>query len=85
MKINNNNKIVLLIDGHYLMFRSWFGIPNPMINNNGIEVRAIYGFIVLGLGYLVTETLGIDFDIKVILLPIALFLLTKRVLRYKKS
>ncbi len=48
-------------------------------------VRAIYGFIVLGLGYLVTETLGIDFDIKVILLPIALFLLTKRVLRYKKS
>ena len=44
MKINNNNKIVLLIDGHYLMFRSWFGIPNPMINNNGIEVRAIYGF-----------------------------------------
>ena len=26
------------------MFRSWFGIPNPMINNNGIEVRAIYGF-----------------------------------------
>ena len=44
MKINNNSKIVLLIDGHYLMFRSWFGIPNPMINNNGIEVRAIYGF-----------------------------------------
>jgi len=44
MKINNNNKIVLLIDGHYLMFRSWFGIPNPMINNNGVEVRAIYGF-----------------------------------------
>ena len=44
MKINNNNKIVLLIDGHYLMFRSWFGIPNPMINSNGIEVRAIYGF-----------------------------------------
>ncbi|MBU93161.1 MAG: DNA polymerase I [Chloroflexi bacterium] len=44
MKINNNNKIVLLIDGHYLMFRSWFGIPNPMINKNGIEVRAIYGF-----------------------------------------
>ena len=44
MKINNKNKIVLLIDGHYLMFRSWFGIPNPMINNNGIEVRAIYGF-----------------------------------------
>ena len=26
------------------MFRSWFGIPNPMINSNGIEVRAIYGF-----------------------------------------
>ncbi|MQG06420.1 MAG: DNA polymerase I [SAR202 cluster bacterium] len=44
MKINNNNKIVLLIDGHYLMFRSWFGIPSPMINNKGIEVRAIYGF-----------------------------------------
>ena len=44
MKINNNSKIVLLIDGHYLMFRSWFGIPNPMINSNGIEVRAIYGF-----------------------------------------
>ena len=43
MKINNNNKIVLLIDGHYLMFRSWFGIPTPMINSNGIEVRAIYG------------------------------------------
>ena len=44
MKINNNNRIVLLIDGHYLMFRSWFGIPNPMINNKGLEVRAIYGF-----------------------------------------
>ena len=26
------------------MFRSWFGIPNPMINSKGIEVRAIYGF-----------------------------------------
>ena len=26
------------------MFRSWFGIPSPMINNKGIEVRAIYGF-----------------------------------------
>ena len=26
------------------MFRSWYGIKTPMINKEGIELSAIYGF-----------------------------------------
>ena len=37
--------ILLVIDGHSLIYRSWYAIPLPMISRKlGIETKATYGF-----------------------------------------
>ncbi len=35
---------LLLIDGTALVFRAFYGIRNPMINSQGLQTNAIYGF-----------------------------------------
>ena len=38
------NKIIL-IDGHNLLFRMFYGIPSPIKNTKGKEIRGLIGFI----------------------------------------
>lgn len=35
---------LLLIDGTALVFRAFYGIRNPMLNSQGLQTNAIYGF-----------------------------------------
>ena len=43
---SNNEKQLLVIDGHALVHRSFHGIPRPMITRStGQEVRGAYGFL----------------------------------------
>lgn len=35
---------LLLIDGTALVFRAFYGIRNPMVNSQGLQTNAIYGF-----------------------------------------
>ena len=38
-------KKLLLIDGHNLLFRSFFGMPDVFYTESGIKFNAVYGFI----------------------------------------
>ena len=38
-------KKVVLIDGHNLLFRMYFGIPNKIKNSKGKEIRGLIGFL----------------------------------------
>lgn len=38
-------KKVILIDGHNLLFRMFYGIPNPIKNSKGKDIRGLVGFI----------------------------------------
>ncbi len=35
----------LIIDGHNLLFRMFYGIPNPIRNSDGKDIRGVIGFI----------------------------------------
>ena len=39
------NKRLLLIDGHNLLFQMFFGMPSRIINNDGIAIQGVIGFI----------------------------------------
>lgn len=36
---------IVLIDGHNLLFRMFYGIPSPIKNTKGIDIRGLIGFI----------------------------------------
>lgn len=36
---------ILIIDGHNLLFRMYYGIPNPIYDNNGKDIRGVIGFV----------------------------------------
>jgi len=36
---------LLLIDGHNLLFRMFYGIPGPIYNTNNQDIRAVVGFV----------------------------------------
>lgn len=36
---------LLIIDGHNLLFRMFYGIPSPIFNSNGKDIRGVIGFI----------------------------------------
>lgn len=38
-------KRIVLIDGHNLLFRMFYGIPAPIRNSKGIDIRGLIGFI----------------------------------------
>jgi len=38
-------KKIVLIDGHNLLFRMFYGIPAPIRNSRGKDIRALIGFI----------------------------------------
>lgn len=38
-------KKIILIDGHNLLFRMFYGIPNPIRNSKGKDIRGLVGFI----------------------------------------
>ena len=48
-------------------------------------IRAIYGFSVLGLSYFLTKILYVDFEIRIILVPIAFLMLTNRLIKYYQN
>ena len=39
------DKKFLLVDGHNLLFQMFFGMPSRIINNNGIAIQGVVGFI----------------------------------------
>ena len=39
------DKKLLLVDGHNLLFQMFFGMPSRIINNNGIAIQGVVGFI----------------------------------------
>ena len=44
--MKNSPPLLLLIDGHALAYRSWYGMRNPMtISSTGEDVRTVYSFI----------------------------------------
>lgn len=40
-----NTKPILLVDGHNLLFRMFYGIQNSIKNSNGIEIKGLIGFV----------------------------------------
>ncbi|MBN2852460.1 MAG: 5'-3' exonuclease [Clostridia bacterium] len=38
-------KKLMIIDGHNLLFRMYYGIPSPILNKEGKDVRGVLGFI----------------------------------------
>lgn len=38
-------KKIILIDGHNLLFRMFYGIPSPILNSKGKDIRGLIGFI----------------------------------------
>ena len=38
-------KKVVLIDGHNLLFRMFYGIPSSIKNKEGKEIKAVVGFL----------------------------------------
>ncbi len=39
-----NSPLLLIIDGHSILFRAWFGIPQDLTAPNGQNVKGVYGF-----------------------------------------
>ena len=48
-------------------------------------IRALYGFSIVGLGYLITEVLNLEFNLRTILLPVAIIAFSNRLLRYYRN
>lgn len=40
-----DSKKIILIDGHNLLFRMFYGIPSSIKNSNGMEIKELVGFI----------------------------------------
>ena len=38
-------KKIVLVDGHNLLFRMFYGIPSSIKNSNGKEIKGLVGFI----------------------------------------
>lgn len=39
------NNHLLIVDGHNLLFQMFFGMPNPIINRQGRDIKGIFGFL----------------------------------------
>ena len=48
-------------------------------------IRSIYGFSVLGLSYFLTKILYVDFEIRIILVPIAFLMITNWLIKYYQN
>ncbi|HCP07498.1 MAG TPA: hypothetical protein DIT24_03480, partial [Synergistaceae bacterium] len=35
---------LILVDGHALAYRAYFGVKNPMMSPGGVPVNGVYGF-----------------------------------------
>ena len=45
MLLSPDKPLLMLMDGHAMVHRAWFAIPNPLtIRKTGEEVRGVYGF-----------------------------------------
>ena len=42
----NTNKKIVLIDGHSILNRAFFGLPD-LTNSEGLHTNAIYGFLTI--------------------------------------
>ena len=36
--------LLMLLDGHAMVFRAWFSIPERLSTSAGIDTRGVYGF-----------------------------------------
>ncbi len=48
-------------------------------------IRAVYGFSIVGLGYLITEVLDLEFNLRTVLLPIAIIAFSNRLFKYYRN
>lgn len=48
-------------------------------------IRAIYGFSIVGLGYLITEVFDFEFNLRTVLLPIAIIAFSNRLIKYYRN
>tara|TARA_B100000131_G_scaffold161361_1_gene156168 strand:+ start:11261 stop:11491 length:231 start_codon:yes stop_codon:yes gene_type:complete len=48
-------------------------------------IRAVYGFSIVGLGYLITEVLNLEFNLRTILLPVAIIAFSNRLFKFYKN
>ena len=48
-------------------------------------IRAVYGFSIVGLGYLITEVLDLEFNLRTVLLPIAIIAFSNRLFKHYRN
>ena len=48
-------------------------------------IRAIYGFSIVGLSYLITEVFSLEFDLRTVLLPIAIIAFSNRLIKHYRN
>ena len=48
-------------------------------------IRAVYGFSIVGLGYLITEVLNLEFNLRAMLLPVAIIAFSNRLFKFYKN
>ena len=42
--MTSKKPLLLLMDGHAMVFRAWFSIPERLSNTAGVDTRGVYGF-----------------------------------------
>ncbi len=45
MPANSERKLLMLVDGHAMVFRAWFSIPERLATAAGVDTRGAYGFL----------------------------------------
>ena len=45
METNGSNNKLLLIDGHAMIYRAWFSIPERLSSKSGVDTRGVFGFL----------------------------------------
>jgi DNA polymerase-1 len=45
MPANSERKLLMLVDGHAMVFRAWFSIPERLSTSSGQDTRGAYGFL----------------------------------------
>ena len=43
--MTKENRLLLLMDGHAMVFRAWFSIPERLSSSTGVDTRGVYGFL----------------------------------------
>ena len=44
-EVKAERKTIVIVDGHNLLFRMFYGIPNSIKNSKGLEIKGLIGFI----------------------------------------